>query len=192
MTTEEMRPIDEAIAHLEYRHPGVLSIDWAGGACPFQAEGTLHGLPFYFRFRGGYAQLRVENGDDNWYQPLYSAGAEHGHPLDGWLDGPEFVELMTRLIGELERAPIYWEFPGIQPDDIGRVKAGEPTTYGAWAHTPEQAWERMHEPSVYLLRHGLDKARQAEMVAARQMVNQTVTVDTRVFPDPEPQFRSPA
>lgn len=171
----------EAIARLKCRFPE-LDIEWAGGACPFQAEGILHGLPLYFRFRHSWADLRIDSGD--WYQPLYSAGTAFGAGKDlGWLDPHEFVKLMTRLIPRLERAPIYWRFPGVEP---GQLKAGEPATFGAWAHTPEQAWVAMHQPSKWLRDRGIDDATQAQWVAARKMSPDTITVDTRVFPDPDP------
>lgn len=180
---------DEAMAHLEFRFPE-LEITQAGGMCPFQAEGTLHGVPFYFRFRHNWAELRIlsDGGSDaGWFKPLYAAGCEHGENEDqGWLDGPDFVELMTRLIGELERAPILWEFPGVEPADVGVIKAGAPAKFGAWGQTPEEAWERMHEPSEYLRDKGIDDATQARWLADRNMSPQTITVDDRAFPDPDP------
>lgn len=180
----EAYPFDEAMAHLEYRFPG-LEFTGAGGACPFQAEGILHGASFYFRFRHNWAELRIQG--DNWFQPLYSAGAQFGANEDqGWLDGPDFVAVMTQLIGELEHSTIYWEFEGVKTHNAGRIKAGTPTRYGSWAHTPEEAWQRMHEPSEYLRGKGVDDAKQAEWLAARKMNPQTITVDARVFPNPDP------
>lgn len=34
-------------------------IDTIGGFCPVQAEGTIDGLPFYFRSRGEHAELTI-------------------------------------------------------------------------------------------------------------------------------------
>lgn len=183
MPSPEMQTM---INELQVQFP-FLQIGWAGGICPFQSEGTMHGLPYYFRYRGGNASLRVgvEDGE-MWFKPLYSAQTSFGHPLDGFLSPEEFRQLLTQLIGELERSEIYWEFPGIEPKDIGRVKAGTPRTYGAWAHTPEEAWERLHTMSVYLRSHGYTEERYAAMMAEQQMSPETVTVDDRVFPDPNP------
>lgn len=182
---EERMTFDEASAHLTFRFPD-LQINVAGGACPFQADGTLHGLPFYFRFRHNWAELRILS-DAGWFKPLYTAGCEYGDGEDqGWLEPTEFVELMIRLIGELERAPIMWEFPGVEIADVGCIKAGDPHCYGAWGHTPEQAWAAMHEPSKYLRSKGIDDATQAQWVAARKMSAQTITTDDRVFPNPDP------
>lgn len=42
-----------------------LTVSEWGGACPFQAEGTINGKPFYFRARHGSWTLEVaEVGDD--------------------------------------------------------------------------------------------------------------------------------
>jgi hypothetical protein len=165
-----------------------LEITYAGGICPFQAEGTLHGLPFYFRFRHNWAELRIQSAD--WWQPLYIAGGEYGEGEDqGWLTDEEFRVIMAELLGRLERAPILWDFPGVEPAGVGLVQAGTPTKYGAWGHTAEEAWERMHEPSPYLTEHGIALDAQAAMLAERQMSPQTITVDERVFPDPDPFAR---
>lgn len=181
MTEQTMQ---EAMAHLEFRHPG-LHVEWAGGLCPFQAEGTLHGLPFYFRFRHSTGTLRV--GGDLHFKALYAAGMEFGEDEDqSWLSGDPFVDLLSQLIGKLERAEIYWEFEGVEPADVGQVKAGAPARYGAWGHTPAEAWVAMHQPSDWLLAKGVDAATQRAWVAARQMRLPTITVDDRVFPDPDP------
>lgn len=41
--------------------PEHVTITSCGGACPTQAEGTIHGLPFYFRSRHGSWSLQVTN-----------------------------------------------------------------------------------------------------------------------------------
>lgn len=176
-----------------------LRLDEAGGACPFQAEGTLFGIPFYFRFRHNWASLRL--GADVFDKPLYSAGAEFGtHEDQGTLTDGEFMDLMSVLIPALERAPICWEFPGVEkvrPLDLtgdgAVVETGaeiiRPHVYRSWGKTPAEAWAAMHEPSAWLRdEHGVSFETQADWVAARQMVNETLTVDDRVFPDPEPDF----
>lgn len=181
--------MDEAIAHLEHRFPD-LDITLAGGVCPFQAEGTLHGAPFYFRFRHNWAELRIlsdAGSDAGWFKPLYLSGCQYGPEEDqGWLDGSQFVELMTTLIGELKRAPILWEFEGVEPLDVGVVKAGDPAQFGAWGHSPEEAWEAMHAPSEYLRSKGVDDATQVQWLAQRRMSRSSITADDRVFPDPDP------
>lgn len=49
---------------------GELIIDWIGGNCPVQAEGTIVGKPFYFRARGRRWTFEVGDNvlkeDDTW------------------------------------------------------------------------------------------------------------------------------
>lgn len=180
MNEQMQAAADELMAEYPY-----LTIQYAGNGYPFQAGGAIHNQGFYFRFRHNYASLRV--GGDLHFKALYAASAEYGEGEDqGWLEPEEFVVLMRMLIPRLERAEIFWEFPGIVGEDIGPRKAGEPDTYGDWGHTPEHAWCRLHEPSGFLLAHGFDEERQRQMRAAQQLRPQTVTVDDRVFPDPDP------
>lgn len=40
----------------------MIKIDYIGGNCPVQAEGTIAGKPFYFRARGDHWSIRI--GDD--------------------------------------------------------------------------------------------------------------------------------
>jgi hypothetical protein len=60
----------------------------AGGACPFQAEGTIDGAEFYFRYRRGHATLSASD---------KTVGESFGDALDGFLDDAEFAALFTRL-----------------------------------------------------------------------------------------------
>lgn len=36
-----------------------IEIDWLGGNCPVQAEGTVDGEPFYFRARGEHWSMGI-------------------------------------------------------------------------------------------------------------------------------------
>lgn len=103
---------------LSARIPGLI-VESAGGVCPFQSEGTLHGLPYYFRYRSGYAGLSLmepaTDGDEvDLLCPLYAAGTEFGEPLDGYLDRDQFVSLMLLLVPQLEPAAFLWEFEGVE------------------------------------------------------------------------------
>lgn len=64
-----------------------LVIDEIGGNCPVQAEGTIHGAPFYFRARGNHWSLSIGGddiiGDPDWF---------HEEP---WGDGPYAAGWMT-------------------------------------------------------------------------------------------------
>ena len=108
MLQANMRPLILAI-------PGLL-VDTAGGAFPFQAEGTLHGMPFYFRYRSGHATLKLSTPDQDevsFFAPLYLAGQSFGEDMDGSLTFPQFRALFADLVGQLARAP---PLVGVQRD----------------------------------------------------------------------------
>lgn len=52
-------------------------IDWLGGNCPVQAEGTFDGEEFYFRARG--TQVTCDVGEWTWHGPEYE------WPDAGWI-----------------------------------------------------------------------------------------------------------
>lgn len=52
-------------------------INWLGGNCPVQAEGTFDGVPFYFRARG--ASVTCDVGEWTWIGPVYE------WPDAGWI-----------------------------------------------------------------------------------------------------------
>lgn len=60
-----------------------------GGACPYQATGTILSLPFYFRYRHGHATLEV--GESRF-------GTAHGDSYDGSLSDEEFETLFRLLL----------------------------------------------------------------------------------------------
>ena len=69
-----------------------LVVSSAGGSCPFQAEGLLYGLPFYYRERNGWASLSVgeSNGAPPYLDSIYSAGIDCAE----FSDEEEFARLM--------------------------------------------------------------------------------------------------
>jgi hypothetical protein len=69
--------------------PPVMEIEWLGGQCPFQAEGTINGEPFYFRSRGTHWEMSIGeidvSGDPVWYYE-----EEYGEwPTAGWITADE-------------------------------------------------------------------------------------------------------
>jgi hypothetical protein len=55
-----------------------VDIEWMGGLCPVQAEGTFDGVEFYFRARG--TSVTVDVGENwTWYGPEYE------WPDAGWI-----------------------------------------------------------------------------------------------------------
>lgn len=73
-----------------------LTIDYLGGNCPVQAEGTLDGLPFYFRARGEHWSFRVGGADvvsaPEWeYEEFYGEW-----PAAGWMTEAEAVAAINK------------------------------------------------------------------------------------------------
>ena len=64
-----------------------LTVDWIGGNCPVQAEGSIDGKRFYFRARGEHWQFHVSDEGDgrarDW--PDFMTCWVHEEP---WGDGP--------------------------------------------------------------------------------------------------------
>ena len=100
---------------LSAKIPGLI-VTSAGGACPFQSDGTLFGFPFYFRYRHGFAELEIRAPDTNALssEHLYRAGIGYGDEYGGVLGRSEFCDLMIQLVPALERAPYLWEFQGVK------------------------------------------------------------------------------
>lgn len=87
--------------------PGLRIFD-AGGMCPFQAWGSWHGHPWYFRFRGFHASLDVSVTDPI-STPYWSAEAF----LPGDIIGVEDFEYAFTYLGRrLSRADFRFEFTG--------------------------------------------------------------------------------
>jgi hypothetical protein len=63
-----------------------------GTWCPFQAEGTILGQHFYFRFRTDYASLTVGESD------VVVISNVTGDPLAGSLSTDEFEKLFRKLL----------------------------------------------------------------------------------------------
>lgn len=152
-----------------------ITLDWAGGALPFQAFGTWMEYPFYFRYRGGWASLDIGMpGGDPLDPTLWSAGVHYGEALSGWLDFSEFVLLLTYLSQRLEVAQYPFHFrvtsiPG-EPDAADSVQVGDTITL--WGRTAQDAYE------------SLSRTRWHAWGVERTPVNR----DVRLFPDVAPTF----
>lgn len=95
-----------------------INIDWLGGNCPVQAEGTINGKPFYFRARGESWSLSV-GGIDAVSDPEWEHSEWYGEwPAAGWMT-PEEAEAFLRQAAERYARGE----PGAGlPDDSDRVK----------------------------------------------------------------------
>lgn len=183
-------------AWLEAFIPGI-QVTSAGGLIPFQAEGTLHGHPFYYRERGGEASLNV--GDLNGGKPyigdkaLWSASEE----VEEFRSGPEWIVTLIRLVDTLDRSPFRYEFLGKEVNITGGknnieglVTSEREQLYSGWGFSAEEAFAAAHETSKYLLEY---LEWEEEFAAAvRRMRNLSpvpVNQDTRDYPEDTPDFR---
>lgn len=63
-----------------------------GGACPYQATGTILGQHFYFRFRNDYASLQIGEGETLGLPDVTGDG------YNGHLSDEEFEKLFRKLL----------------------------------------------------------------------------------------------
>lgn len=168
--------------------PGLV-ITSAGGVLPYQAEGTLHGLPFYFRCRHENASIRLVEVGGNAIsgEPLYIANMDAPHMIND----EKFAEIMVELISKLRRSEFRWEFMGRKVNVDKGLKITqtdeEEISYG-WGYTPEEGFRETQVHSTYLLERGFTPEIQDELWRARQLNPTPVNSDNRNWPDPEPKF----
>lgn len=78
--------------------PDGVVIDWLGGNCPVQAEGTVDGKPFYFRARGEHWSLGIGG------EPVCAPEWEHEEEVDGgmyaagWMSELEAKHCIARAV----------------------------------------------------------------------------------------------
>lgn len=80
----------------------------SGGACPFQATGSIAGEFFYFRLRNGYASLEVGS--------HFSNGTNVDNSTYGYLDGAcsydEFEQIFNELMETYRPEKTPMNYPG--------------------------------------------------------------------------------
>lgn len=157
-----------------------LTLISAGGMLPFQAEGFLHGFPFYFRYRHGRARLSV--GGNLFTAPLYQSGATIGGEFDGALDDEKFQEVFLFLLERLERAPFLWSFHG-------KKENGALTERLGWGHTQEEGWQDMVANLTEHMRRYQPEEDPKEFLKSLNLSPTSPTVDDREFPEEDPDFR---
>lgn len=86
----------------EYKYEEGVVIETYGGSCPVQVEGTIDGLPFYFRGRHNTISLAIAstpNGDvfaeDAWYYEENYGDADFAA---GYIPLGEAVEFINKAI----------------------------------------------------------------------------------------------
>lgn len=68
------------------------TISEQGGACPFQVQGTVLGMPFYFRFRDDFASLSIGDSES------VGQGGVTGNRYAGFLSSDEFETMFRKLL----------------------------------------------------------------------------------------------
>lgn len=81
----------------------IKSVEYAGGACPYQLEATTDdGKWFYLRYRGGWLRYVVAESHTSWRNnkkdKWYDYSKQIGDDLDGWADHDKMsLELEGRV-----------------------------------------------------------------------------------------------
>lgn len=175
--------------------PGIV-ITSAGGIIPFQAEGTLHGYPFYYRDRHGSATLYVGEADgETPYLPSYALWSAHVDTPE-FAGGENFIKNLYHLVPALEhgkflykfaaRKPTWEEGTGVWRYTLSDEKIDEVV---GWGSTPEEAYESAAQPSAYLAEKDFTPEAQNELWVAQDVERTPLNEDLRVYPNPEPVFR---
>lgn len=81
-----------------------VTIKWAGGNCPVQIEGDVHGQPFYFRARGDSWSVGIGG------EPVGSPNWEHEEdygdwPDAGWMHLHEAYDFLLKAVALCRTAP---------------------------------------------------------------------------------------
>ncbi len=170
-------------------------ISSAGGIAPFQAEGLLQGLPFYYRDRHGYATLSVA-GDPDGEKPYlgektyYQAGID----TEEFQGGEHFIKNLMKLVPQLKPTPYPYSFLGKKLNftkDEGlnyTVSETETETWPGWGFTAEEAYAALQEPNEYLLSRGYSREKLVQMVKDQEFSPIPVSPDPRVYPEILPNF----
>ena len=75
------------------------TVSMMGGQCPFQAEGTIDGEPFYFRARGAHWRMGI--GGDPVSSPAWSVEGEYGTSFEaGWMTAVEAASFMRDAVSQ--------------------------------------------------------------------------------------------
>ena len=82
-------------------------IDWLGGNCPVQAEGTIDGKEFYFRARGSHWALEIEPRKYPAVEWRYKEEWGEGPYDAGWMPEDVAREMINKAAANwrLQRSP---------------------------------------------------------------------------------------
>lgn len=162
---------------------------------PFTMTGLLKGHPFYYTDHLGLAMLNVgAEGSVTPYSPhetLYSQTLETKA-------GDEVVRVLQNLlylVPRLERSAFAWGFLGNEVDlqQVNHQWTFEPNgfrrTYTALGMNAEEAYSSLSKTDEFMVEFmGISEEQQKELFALRDISPQPVIVDTRVWPEHDPDF----
>lgn len=83
-----------------------VEIEWIGRACPVQAEGTINGVPFYFRARGQSWKIGIGNNPAAVAMNIDKTGWKKSEPWGekmydaGWMSEETAKEIIERCAEE--------------------------------------------------------------------------------------------
>lgn len=180
--------------HLADRIPGLIISSADGIAC-YQAEGLLHGLPFYFKAKQGSASLSVGSVSGGFpYLPGDALYFSDHFDCSYLMSHEEFEELMLKMVPTLKRAPILWEFPCRKLEYVDGKWTGKATDEMdmelGWGHTPEEGYEATKETSAYLEQHGISVETQKRMWDVREVSPlPSPTTQLKEWPETDPEFK---
>lgn len=115
-----------------------LVITRAGGVVPFQAEGFIYDMPFYFRCRHGNVSLRV--GGNNGERP-YSTRSWYSSFLelneDYFMDRESFVKIFPEMVKALQKSDFFFGFQYVLRSDVENLSEEEREQYEEVARAQE-------------------------------------------------------
>lgn len=113
-----------AVSALTGFDPSRVMLDWIGGNCPVQAQGTVDGKPFYFRARGDGWEFWV---GEPWTAEAFTISGPYGQwPDAGWMPMEAAIAFCTASIHA------YWH---LGRDSNGSPKGGDAFSVSARSTT---------------------------------------------------------
>jgi len=172
-----------------------LTIACAEGMEPFQAEGLVKGLPYYYKSRGSSTILRVNHeGASDAYSSvsLYSSSlSDFGDEYCGgfWLNN------LLNLVEGLERSPYLYEFmarsvvvDSRSSEEVEFVPGLRDNLMRAWGFSEVDAYRRVLDGCWSFPAGSWGTDVKKRFVEALDVSSVSLNDDDRVFPDVVPDF----
>lgn len=182
----------ERMSFLDSVVPGI-RVHSLGGIAPFQADGIWGPYEWYYRERGGGADLRLAPiaTFPSAQESLYGSGAEVKEfaGSEGWVS--RFLTLWEKL----SRSAFLYEFPAREVHVIQGAQGlelqltGETTVEASWGHSPQEARQNAAGYHPYLdEKLGWTRELQAERRELMEISEEPINSDNRDYPAEDPRF----